>query len=80
VSNNPTHTKDTYRGSTAKKLGIPIVDVSFLNDCIAKDTLLELDRYLFLSDTEKLESGKIGNAFPSFHNHLILIIQRNVLT
>ena len=60
LSNNLTHTKDSYRGITAKKLGIPIVDLSYLNNCINEKSLLELDKYLVLSDTEKLEFGTIG--------------------
>ena len=60
VSTNPTLTKDSYRGNAANKLGIPIVDIHFLDECIIANSLLELDRDLVLSETEKLQSGRIG--------------------
>ncbi|KAL5250110.1 hypothetical protein ACHWQZ_G015989 [Mnemiopsis leidyi] len=51
--------KSTYRGTTAKKLGIPVVDVSFLDSCIRESCLLEVDKFLVLSQEESFETGKI---------------------
>lgn len=70
ASNNPLRTKDSFRGATARKLGIPILDIAYLNDCVNIGKLLNTKKYLILSDTEKLEIGKIGQFLKLYLNYL----------
>ncbi|CAB3999367.1 Hypothetical predicted protein, partial [Paramuricea clavata] len=39
---------ETYKGRTAVKLGIPIVSLSFIDDCAQQQKLLDSDEYLLV--------------------------------
>ena len=60
LSNDVQHTKSSYRGSTAKKLGVPIISTIYLLDCIDRKECLEIGSYIVLNEEEKLEKGRIG--------------------
>ena len=42
---------DTYKGRTALKLGVPIVSLSFIDDCTKQQKLLESDEYLTVGNS-----------------------------
>ena len=52
---------DTYKGTAAVKLGIPVVTVDFIFDCIKHGKLLNSDDYLVVgkNKTEEFSTGKI---------------------
>ena len=55
---------ETYKGRTAVKLGIPIVSLSFIDDCAQQQKLLDSDEYLLVgkSAAKQFSSGIIkGN-------------------
>ncbi|XP_028417262.1 protein mono-ADP-ribosyltransferase PARP4-like isoform X3 [Dendronephthya gigantea] len=55
---------DTYKGRAALKLGIPIVSLSFIDDCAEQQKLLESDEYLTIGKSlaNQFSSGIIKAA------------------
>ena len=51
--------KETYKGRTALKLGIPIVSFSFIDECTKQQKVLDADDYLTVgkSTAEQFSSG-----------------------
>ncbi len=52
---------ETYKGRTSLKLGIPIVSLSFIDECTKRQKLLDSDEYLLVgkSTAKQFSSGII---------------------
>ena len=52
---------DTYKARTALKYGVPVVSLTFIDDCLKAERLLEADGYIAVGQTkaEEFGSGKI---------------------
>lgn len=63
MSNNPESTSDSYRGQCAEKLGIPIVKLQYLQDCLNHEKTLDISDYVVLTDADKFKSGCISESY-----------------
>ena len=62
ISNAPLKTKESYRGIQAKKLGIPIVSLEYIEKCYCRynESLpCDINDFIVLSEKEKFEKGTI---------------------
>ena len=52
---------DTYKARTALKYGVPVVSLTFIDDCLKAERLLVADDYIAVGQTkaEEFGSGKI---------------------
>ena len=68
---------ETYKGRTAVKLGIPIVSLSFSDDCTQQQRLLDSDEYLLVgkSAAKRFSSGIIKGNFVACKSEVYKVIE-----
>ena len=82
ISSAPLLTKESYRGSQAKKLGIPIVSLEYVEKCALNHQLSQpcnINDYIVLSEKEKFEKGSIKHASSKVIAEPVLLLPADVL-
>lgn len=75
VVSNAEKAIESYKGRQAVKLNVPLVSMSFVDDCIQSGKLLDADPYIVSgnSRSQQLQAGKIEGWFFVINFKTIII-------